>query len=306
MAGCATPQLQQISDHPPADLAPRAAVAGVPFFAQEDYQCGPAALAMALAAGGASVTAQDLVPQVWLPGRKGSLQVEMLAAARRQGALALEVSPHLEDLLREVATGHPVIVLQNLGLDWHPVWHYAVAVGYDLPTGRILLRSGRTQSEDLPLSTFEHTWARSGRWAMLALRPGELPATTTEEAYLLAVARLETAGQAGPARTAYTAALKNWPDSLAALVGLGNAAYASGDLTAAAKAFRQASDAHPESVAALNNLAQALFELGSSSEAQAAAQRAVTLGGPLHSTALQTLAAIKAQATPLDPVLQGH
>ncbi len=306
MAGCATPQLQQISDHPPAGLAPRAAVAGVPFLPQEDYQCGPAALAMVLAAGGASVSVQDLVPQVWLPGRKGSLQVEMLSAARRQGALVLELKPRLEDLLRELSAGHPVIVLQNLGLDWAPVWHYAVAIGYDLPAGRIVLHTGRAREEGLPLSTFEHTWARSGRWAMLALRPGDLPASATEDAYVLAAARLESAGQPGPARAAYAAALEKWPGSLAAHIGLGNAAYASGDLAAATKAFRRARDAHPGSVAALNNLAQALYELGSAGEAQAAAQRAVALGGPLHAAALQTLATIEAHATPLDPALQGH
>src|SRR5574342_247053 len=68
----------------PAD-ARRVELARVPFFAQEAYQCGPAALAMALGAAGKRVTPEELVAEVYLPGREGSLQVEMLAATRRQG-----------------------------------------------------------------------------------------------------------------------------------------------------------------------------------------------------------------------------
>ena len=48
LAACATPQTDRLLDDPAA-LPPRAEVAGVPFFPQEDYWCGPAALAMPLA-----------------------------------------------------------------------------------------------------------------------------------------------------------------------------------------------------------------------------------------------------------------
>jgi hypothetical protein len=66
-------------------LPERVELTEVPFFPQTEYQCGPAALATVLAASGAKVTPDELVPQVYLPERKGSLQVEMLAAARRHG-----------------------------------------------------------------------------------------------------------------------------------------------------------------------------------------------------------------------------
>jgi len=74
-------------------------------------------------------------------------------------------------LFTEIAAGHPVIVLQNLAFDWYPVWHYAVAVGYDLDAQEITLRSGRERRLQLPLGTFEDTWRRGGHWAMLALPP---------------------------------------------------------------------------------------------------------------------------------------
>ncbi len=124
---------------------------------------------------GRESTPEALVPQVYLPARKGSLQAEMLATARRHRLVAYPLAPRLEDLLREIAAGNPVVVLQNLALDWAPQWHYAVAIGYDLDAREIVLRSGVTRRLAMTLDTFERTWARSGHWAMLAL-PARAPA----------------------------------------------------------------------------------------------------------------------------------
>src|SRR3569623_1363896 len=126
----------------PADLTHAVELDAVPFFPQERYQCGPAALATVLAWSGAAVTADQLVPQVYLPARQGSLQPELLAAARRYQRLPYVLEPDLAALLREVGAGHPVLVLQNLGLSWAPRWHNAVVVGYDLARDEVVLRSG--------------------------------------------------------------------------------------------------------------------------------------------------------------------
>ena len=48
LGACAAPQTAQLVQDP-GDLPPRAEAAEVPFFAQERYYCGPAALAMVLA-----------------------------------------------------------------------------------------------------------------------------------------------------------------------------------------------------------------------------------------------------------------
>jgi predicted Zn-dependent protease len=203
----------------------------------------------------------------------------MLAASRRHELVAFVLAPRLEDLLRELAAGTPVVVLQNLALDWWPQWHYAVAIGYDLGRREVVLRSGVTRRLTMPLDTFEHTWARSGHWAMAALPPDRLPATASESSYLTAVAALERLAPAA-ARRGYETALARWPGSVAARLGLGNASYALGDLPAAAAAYLRATLDHPEAADAWNNLAQALHELGSREQALAAARRAVALGGP--------------------------
>jgi hypothetical protein len=288
LAGCAATQVSGLLEQRPAGLPAAAEVAATPFFAQEDYQCGPAALAMALAHTGRATTPEALVPQVYLPARKGSLQAEMLATTRRHRLVAYPLAPRLEDLLREIAAGNPVVVLQNLALDWAPQWHYAVAIGYDLDARVIVLRSGVTRRLAMSLDTFERTWARSGHWAMLALPPEQAPATASETAYLAAAAALERVAPAA-ARRAYETALGLWPRSAAAQIGLGNASYAMRDLAGAAAAYLRATQEHPEAADAWNNLAQALHELGSRDAALAAAQRAVALGGPRLATYRETL-----------------
>jgi tetratricopeptide (TPR) repeat protein len=288
LAACAPMQAGSLPGKRPADLPAAAEIASAPFFAQEDYECGPAALATVLTQAGRAASPEALVPQVYLPARKGSLQAEMLAAARRHGTLAYRLAPRLEDLLREVAAGNPVVVLQNLALDWAPQWHYAVAVGYDLETRVLVLRSGTTRRLEMPLETFERTWARAERWAMLALPPGRMPATASEAAYLAAAAALERVTPQAAAH-AYEAALGRWPASAAARIGQGNAAYAAGDLEGAAAAYARATQDHPGAADAWNNLAQALHELGRRDAALAAARRAVEIGGPRAQAYRETL-----------------
>lgn len=289
LAGCATPQLQALIAHDSAGLPQRVELDAVPFHAQADFQCGPAALAMALGAAGKPIEPEALRPQVYLPGRQGSLQVEMLAAARRNGAVAIELKPSLSDLLAEIAAGSPVVVLQNLALDWYPVWHYAVAIGYDLEARSITLRSGSERRNEMPLGAFERTWRRGGYWAMLALPPGRMPASVAPTDYLNAVARLEKSGPLESAQAAYEQALERWPSNLTALIGLGNTAYQIGDLEAAERAFRRATVAHPLSAAAHNNLAQSLMELDRRDEALVEARVAIGLGGTFEDVAMRTL-----------------
>jgi hypothetical protein len=291
LSGCVTPQVAALLEQPDRSVPERAELAAVPFFPQEAYQCGPAALAEVLVHAGVDASPEALVKQVYLPGREGSLQAEMLAAARRHGLVAYPLAPRLADILREVAAGTPVVVLENLAFGFAPIWHYAVVVGFDLPREEIVLRSGTTFRLAMTLSNFERTWARSEYWAMVALPPRRLPATAGADAYVAAVIALERLEPAA-ARQAYDTALGRWPDHLLARIALGNAAYAMRDLAAAEVAYRRAARDHPQAADAWNNLAQALFELNRRSEALNAAERAVALGGPHLAKYEATLKAI--------------
>lgn len=276
LAACATPQLPQPGHA--GGVPARADVAGVPFHPQTEQHCGPAALATVLGWSGVPVAPGDVVGRVLTPGRDGSLAHDLVAAARRADRLAVPVQG-FEPLLAELAADHPVVVLQNLGLGWYPQWHYAVAIGYDLEAGTLTLRSGDEAEQVMPLSTFARTWQRAEQWALVVLPPDTLPASADASMVLQAAAGLEQAGRNEAAVAAYAAALGRWPDSLAALIGLGNARYAAGQLAGAEAAFRTAVSFHPKEAAAWNNLAHVLAEKGDLSEALAAAKRAVDLGG---------------------------
>lgn len=294
LTACAAPQSRNLLRERPAHIPSRVELTQTPFFPQEQHQCGPAALATVLGAAGVEIEPERIVPQVYLPERQGSLQVELLASARRNQTFAYELAPVLDDLLTEVAAGNPAVVLQNLGLSWSPRWHYAVVVGYDLAAGEILLRSGLERRQTMRMHTFEHTWARSGHWAMLALPPGHLPATAKEETYAKAAVTFEATGFNASAHAVYAAALSRWPKNFTARMGLGNTAYALNDLDAAAAAFRQAAVDHPDAAAAHNNLAHVLHQQRHFEEALTSARQAVALGGPLEDAARGTLAEIEA------------
>ena len=287
LAGCAV-QTPRLLGAPPADLPLRVELTATPFFPQEEYQCGPAALATALSAIGLPTRPEALVDRVFLPGRQGSLQIEMLAGARGRGAVATRIPGTLEAVMRETHEGNPVVVLQNLGLSWAPSWHYAVVIGYDLDAGHFVLRSGPMERQELPFSTFEHTWDRGGHWAFVITPPGALPATASETEATQALVAFEHNAPSHAAARAYQGALARWPDNLALAMGLGNTLYAQGDKSNAAGVFRNAAQRHDDA-AADNNLAMVLLELGRRDEARSAAKKAVSLGGPFQAQAADTL-----------------
>ena len=167
---------------------------------------------------GVPAAPEEVADQVLTPVRAGSLGHDLVAAARRADRLAVPVHG-LEPLLGELAAGHPVLVLQNLGLDWYPQWHYAVAIGYDLEASTLTLRSGEEAGQVMTLTTFARTWQRAGQWALVVLPPDALPATADATSVLQAAAGLEQAGRHEAAAAAYAAALGRWPDSLVALIG---------------------------------------------------------------------------------------
>lgn len=279
LGGCASPQVATLANQWPASLPIQADLRDTPFFAQAEYECGPAALAMAMSAAGSPTTPEALVPQVYLPARKGSLQVELPVAVRRAGLLAYTLAPKLQAVLQEVAAGNPVIVFQNLSLPWYPVWHYAVVIGYNREDQTLLMHSGVTARMPISFSAFERTWERGNYWAMVATPPDRLPATADASRLAGAVVALERLNPKA-ASTAYNSALTRWPKDRSFLLGRGNAAYALGDLPAAQSAYAAATASLPDFADAWNNLAQVLADQQRWTEAQVAIDNAVALGGP--------------------------
>ena len=271
LVACAsTPQSRQLGARLPQNLPPAVELTATPFYPQTDYQCGPAALATVLNFHGVNTTPEALSHQVYIPGRKGSLQIEIAAAARHHAMLPYPLAPQLLDLFTEVAAGNPVLVLQNLGFDWYPQWHYAVVVGYDFDNAEIMLRSGTTKRRITSFEVFERTWQRAKHWALVIVPAAEIPATATASRYLQTAYAFEQTGHTEFAFTAYQSASQRWPQEPASWMTLGNMAYQQQDWPMAIHAFAEASRLTPGAIDSWNNLAYALHAYGCEIQAQRA------------------------------------
>lgn len=294
VSGCShTPQTQLLKQNP----APPAAteLTEVPFFPQTAYQCGPAALATVMQYRGVNVLPDDLVDQVYIPKKKGSLQIEMVAAVRKQGLLAYPVEPNLMALLNQVAAGHPVLVMQNLGYNWLPYWHYAVVIGFDVEKNELVLRSGETERWKTPFATFERTWARSEYWGMVIVPPDVLPADPVAASWMSAAHDLEQTGQAAAAKTAYQTALKQWPDSAVAGIALANLHYHQKQFDQADAVYAALLERQPQQAMLWNNRAYTLQALQCHQVALEAANCAASLS-PQDANVQSTLREMRASS----------
>lgn len=274
IGGCAADPFRTLTR---PDLPNSIELSATPFFPQEEYQCGPAALATVLAYSGVAVRPDALISQVYLPDRRGSLQPELLAATRRYDRIPYVIPAEFPALLAEVASGRPVLVLQNLGVRWAPAWHYAVVIGFSRERREVILRSGIDERRTSSAAVFARTWQRGGNWGVVALAAGELPATEDSDGYLRALAAAETAGRTDLSDPSYAAAAERWPDSSMAWLGLGNSAYARDEREAAERMYRRALKADSGNAAALNNLASTVAEQGRCDEARKLLHTAMAL-----------------------------
>jgi hypothetical protein len=276
LAGCVAPQTKALRRQLPTSPVV-VELADVPFYAQDDHQCGPAALAELLSYSGVAVTPEAIAPEVYVPDRKGSFAMGMVASARRHGRVVYPLGENLSAILAALDEHIPVLVMQNNGLSFYPVWHFAVVVGADKVHETFFLRSGRTQREEVSFSTFEYTWARSGHWAALVLDPATLSDGLDPAETLRQLAALEDAGALEAAQAGYWRASLNWPDEKIAWLGLANTSVKLKQPQQAEAAFHELLRRHSHYPAGLNNYADFLMQQGRAREALPYAERAVKL-----------------------------
>jgi tetratricopeptide (TPR) repeat protein len=262
-----------------------------PYFPQQTFQCGPASLAMLLSASGVATHPDALAPRTYLPGRRGSLQLELVAASRGHNRIPYVIDQDISSLIAELHAGRPVLVLQNLGLSILPAYHYAVAIGV-LPPGKIVLRSGNRIRLEMDLGKFLATWERADSWGIIVLRPGELPMNPDLLRYLNAVSAFELGGNLTQAARGYQAARTAWPENQTVLFALGNNYLSRAKYNKAEEIFRKLIKENPNHIAASNNLAETLIRQECYSEAflvvNEALMAADRIKSPLRDTVLLT------------------
>ncbi len=276
--GCAsnTRQTDQLLSQVPRDLTLQAQIPNVPFINQSVGHCGPATLGMVMHWNGLKTSVDQLVPQVYTPKVIGSFQTDMISAARRNSMMAIQIDG-LQNLLQEIQAGHPVIIFENLGIEWIPQYHYAVVHGYDLNEKILVMHSGPTPNEKIDLREFERSWKLGDYWGLVVLPPGKLSFSGSEIAHLQAAAAFEKISKFDEAYLSYSAIQARWPESLGALIGLGNMTYVKKNFSQSAKILKNAVTFHPRSAIAWHNLALAEFAANQRKMARKSAQKAIEL-----------------------------
>lgn len=152
-------------------------IENVPYFAQEDLQCGPTALATVInywyRKGHAqeNVTVESVAAVIYSPSARGVLGLDLELYARKLGFLTLEPPGTVEAIMRCIDAGLPVVVLVDLGRLSFQQNHFMVAKGYT--DEGIIFNSGRQESLVISTGYFEKIWRKSGCWS-LVIRPSSL------------------------------------------------------------------------------------------------------------------------------------
>lgn len=272
-----------------SDLPPQVELQSVPFYAQTEFQCGPATLAMVLNHQGIETDVEQLIPQVFLPERDGSVQPEMLATVRRYEQLAYPIRGTMDALLGHLAAGDPVVVMQNLALPIYPMWHYAVAIGYDLRNETLILRSGEVERHSMSFSRFDATWARTERWGFVVAAPGTLPAGITARNALEAISAYEEGHGPKATLSSWQAFVERHPANAMGQFALGNAFYADQQPDKASEAFERATELDKEMGAAWLNLGLLLLQSDMPENAREALTNAAAIAGDWQTRAQQLL-----------------
>jgi ABC-type bacteriocin/lantibiotic exporter with double-glycine peptidase domain len=139
-------------------------IRNVPFFPQEDYQCGPASLAGVFNYLGLRTTPGIIAQDIFSKSAGGTLTIDMVLYAREKGFSAVDYSGSMNDLREKISAGSPLIVMVDYGFSVWQKNHFMVVTGYD--DKGIVVNSGEEQGEFIGNDRFLRTWKKTGNWSL--------------------------------------------------------------------------------------------------------------------------------------------
>ncbi|HEX5328638.1 PA2778 family cysteine peptidase [Sulfuricurvum sp.] len=261
----------------PKDPLPRGIVypsasINVPFIPPRENLCGSTSIQMiseywqSNSEYTSKLSIQELDQRTFIPQKEGTLQAEMITAARANGLIAYPMEPNFEALFSELNAHHPVLVLINRSYSWYPLWHYLPVNGYEGTTRKILTHFSDQPNEPIAIETFAEMWKRSGNWGVVLLPPGEIPASASPKKFVRAVYELEKIGMVNEAIQSYQSALIRWPQEAEISLILANSYYRVHRMREAEESYRRFLVSDPSHPLAINNLAILLSETGRKTE----------------------------------------
>jgi predicted double-glycine peptidase len=164
VSGCATTQGITGEDH----YGPVHMIRDVPFYPQEDYQCGPASLAGVMNYWGIPDTPDDIAKAIYSRSARGTLTIDMVLYAQARGLHASHYAGSLDDLRRKIDSGSPLIVLVDYGFSIMQTNHFMVVIGYR--DQAVIANSGRHEKKVISVQDFLKSWEKTKYWTLLIQR----------------------------------------------------------------------------------------------------------------------------------------
>ncbi len=130
----------------------------VPGFIQDDYMCGPAALASVMAFYGEQTGPDEIARAAYLKGLKGTLMVDLLIYAKGRGFNASYYRGGMDDLREKLKDGRPLILFLNAGRGLTERGHYITVFGYSDAADAVVAHTGIEKEAVLGYKELESTW----------------------------------------------------------------------------------------------------------------------------------------------------
>lgn len=155
---CASPHF--VPEHQGVHL-----ISNVPFYPQEDYQCGPASLASVLSYWNRNADPEEIGKEIFSKPARGTLTIDMVLYAQKSGLHAQQFSGNMEALRSSIDSFQPLIVLVDYGISAFQRNHFMVVTGYT--NDGVIVHSGKEQNKFLPEKNFLAAWKKTGYWTLL-------------------------------------------------------------------------------------------------------------------------------------------
>lgn len=137
----------------------------VPFYPQQEYQCGPASLASVMNYHGLAVTPGEIAADIFSKSAKGTLNLDLLIYARKKGFNAIHYSGSMEDIRANINVGYPVIVLVDYGFLFYQQNHFMVVIGYN--DDGLIVNSDLLEGQFVDSKRFLSAWGKTSYWTLL-------------------------------------------------------------------------------------------------------------------------------------------
>lgn len=166
-ACAATHPLLQVVDSTPRD----ARVIDVPFFKQDDYQCGPSALATVVnywyrkTQSSKYLPHEEIIKEIYSPTARGTLTADIELYAGRLGFSVQQYSSSIDDLKAAVDREIPPIILVDYGFWVYEINHFMVVTGYT--EKGIILNTGRERNKIISNEELLGIWKKTGFWTLV-------------------------------------------------------------------------------------------------------------------------------------------